>query len=68
MAGWMWFVVGIAVAGGVLLILWQSAGRQRLDRKDPTLRSANERFETDVNRMRNMRNDGLGGPGGPGGF
>ena len=56
-----WLVVSIvvAVAGSALLFLWQSAGRSRLDRDNPHLRSANERFETDVNRIRTMRHNGF---------
>lgn len=57
-----WLVVSIAVAaGGTLLWLWQSSGRSRLDKIDPNLRSANERLETDANRIRTMRNNGTGG-------
>jgi hypothetical protein len=56
---WLWITIAVAVAGAALLFLWQSAGRSRLDRTNPNLRSANERFETDVNRMRTMRHDGF---------
>jgi hypothetical protein len=59
MPAWIWITIAVAVAGAALLALWQSAGRARLDRANPKLRSANERFETDVNRMRTMRHDGF---------
>ena len=61
MPTWLVISIAVAVGGALLLWLWQSSGRSRLDRIDPNLRSARERFETDANRIRTMRNrDGMG--------
>jgi hypothetical protein len=51
---------------GLAALVWWSSGRSRLDKADPHLRSASERFETDANRMRTMTNrNSPGSMGGP---
>jgi len=56
MPGWLVVSVLFAAGSAVVSFLWWSAGRARLDRLDPDRRSAGERFEIDVNRIRTMRN------------
>ena len=70
MGAWMWIPLVVAAAVAVFALVWWSSGRSRPDRVDRHLRSGDERFETDVNRMRTMTNRNSpgsmgGGPGGP---
>jgi hypothetical protein len=61
MPGWLWIVVVVVAASGLFALVWWSSGRARPGSVDLDRRSAQERYELDVNRIQTMRTrDGMG--------